>query len=174
MKKIICVLVMMVLMSVVGCGKIEKTITISKEKIQEAVNVKFPIDKNMILARVTMANPKVYFANENIGFICEYAGQALSKSVNITVDVQGKLVYNKDKGEFYLQNFEVIAYNVNSSANFEMNSEIRDGIVNILNNYMDKYPVYTLSKKDMKQRAAKRILKDIRVDGDNLLVMLSL
>lgn len=173
MKFLKLIMLSIILMSFVGCKVFEKTVVVHKSKIQDALDSKFPIEKNMVVMKHTLSDPKVYFSGENIGIKFNYKGMYLEKQIDANIDVAGKIFYNQKKGAFYLQNFDLVSFDVNEM-NFTTSNKLKNGLLNVLNNYIDKYPVYKLKQTDVKQNLAKLLLKDISVDGNNLVIRLSL
>jgi len=173
MKYLKLIILSIILISFVGCKIFEKTIIIPKTTIQGVLDSKFPIKKNMVLMKHTLSDPKVYFNGKNIGIKVNYKGMYLEKEIDADVDVAGKIFYNQKKGAFYLQNFDIVSFDVNDM-NFTPSDKLKNGLINVLNNYIAKYPVYKLKQGDVKQSLAKLLLKDVSVQGNNLVILLSL
>ena len=156
-----------------GCEKFQKDIIIPQTKIQEMVDHKFPFDKNIVIARLTLDSPSVYFKNENIGMKLNYFGNFLNKEVKGVVDFNGQLIYKKDKGAFYLSQFEIVEISINEN-NYSDMEKLKSSISNITTNYLDDYPVYRLNQKDFKQSLALLFLKEIKVNSSSLIITMGL
>lgn len=172
MKKIVLLLLVLTL-SFIGCGKFEKWIHISRDQIQRAINKKFPYDKNLIIANFKLDSPDIYFKETNVGMKLNYYGNFLNKEIEGLVDFNGELVYKQDKGAFYLRNFEIVDIVVNE-ANFSSKEKLKKTILNLVNNYLEDFPVYRLKPQDFKQNIAKLLLKNIVVQDDGIAILLSI
>jgi len=163
------------------CSKFQKNIIISKATIQETLEQKFPVDKNAVVARLTLLDPVVYFKENfkegfktdkaNIGLRLKYTGNFLEKEVSGNVDCNGFIIYKK--GKFYLADFEIVEFSVDEKE-FSSGGKLEKIIVKIVRNYIDSYPVYTLKQSDFKQNIARLLLKDITVSGENLNILIGI
>jgi len=172
MNKFILLLALFIL-TVSGCGKFEKEILISKKQIQEKLDARFPYDKNAVVARFTLDSARVYFKEDKIGFKLTFYGNFLSKEIRGQVDFNGKIIYKKENGAFYLNDFEIAEISVNES-NFSQKSNLEAVILKIIQNYLDDYPICTLKQDDFKQSVATLVLKSVSVRDDNLVVLIAL
>ncbi|MBN2310460.1 MAG: DUF1439 domain-containing protein [Candidatus Hydrogenedentes bacterium] len=154
-----------------GCGSVQKEIAIPKSTIQEMVDAKFPYDKNVVVARFTLRSPEIYLAEPNIGMKLAYSANFLSKKISGTVDFNGQIVYKAEEGAFYLSDFDIVEIAV-EQANFSDQAQLKDAIHEVVNNYLDGFPVYRLNPDDFKQNLSKLLLKDVRVHGDDVIVVL--
>jgi len=134
---------------------------------------KFPIDKNAVIARLTLDSPSVYFKKKNIGMKLHYYGNFLNKEITGCADFNGHLSYKRDKGAFYLTDFNIADIAVND-ANFSNKEKLRAVVLKILNNYLDDYPVYRLDQKDFKHNLAKLMLKNLNIVGESLVITLGI
>lgn len=166
--KIILVLIAVLLAS---CSKSEYKINISEQQVNKLVSEKFPYDKNIIVARLTLENPYVDFKDDRVDIKIEYKGNLLEKSISGSVNVDGDIIYNKEQGKFFLSNFEIKEIKMNSE-NIKDKKKVISSINKILINYFDKIPVYTLDSDDFKESLVKLFLKDIHSEEDNFIVTL--
>jgi hypothetical protein len=177
-KKLIIFLVSIGLVGIVlvilsKSGKFEREIVISQAQIQEIVDQKFPIEKNLGFAKINLESPSIYFKNENIGIRLNYSGSILKKSASGVVDINSQIIYRQDKGAFYLSNFNIDEIAINE-ASFSDKEKIKTTVSNVLSFYLDDYPIYTLKQKDFKQNLAKLLLKDVKVQGDALVLTMGI
>jgi len=154
-----------------SCKSFQKEIVIPRETIQTALDKKFPVDKNLIITRLTLKEPHVYFKNTNIGITLLYNGNFLEKEIEGNVDLNGHIRYKG--GALFIDSLEIVELTVNEKE-FSSNDKFRKGIINLVKNYLERYPVYTLKQSDFKQNVARLLLKDITTDEDNLKVTLGL
>jgi uncharacterized protein DUF1439 len=156
-----------------GCGSVEKSITIPRTTIQEMVDQKFPYDKNAVVARFTLTSPEIYLSDPNIGMKLKYSANLFNKEIAGMVDFNGKITYRPEEAAFYMTDFDIVEITVDQ-ANFSHQDKLKAGILKVVNNYLDGYPVYRLNQDDYKQNLGKVLLKSVRVKGDNVLVDLGL
>lgn len=154
-----------------ACGTFEKEIEIPRDEIQEMVDAKFPYDKNVILARLTLESPNIYFVEKNVGMKLNYSGKFIEKEINGTINFNGQIYYKPEKGAFYLNEFNIVEIIVDD-ANFSQKENLQKTVTQIIDNYLDDYPVYTLKPENFKQKLAKLFLKDVFVRNENLVVVI--
>jgi hypothetical protein len=158
---------------VINCGRFQKDIQIPKTTIQEMVDKKFPFDKNVVIARLTLDSPAVYFKDKNIGMKLNYYGNFLNKEIKGGIDFNGKITYRQKQGAFYLTDFNIVTITV-SDANFSNEEKLKTTILKITNNYLDDYPVYRLDQTDFKQNIAKLLLRDLKIEGEELVITMGI
>ncbi|MCP4599521.1 MAG: DUF1439 domain-containing protein [Proteobacteria bacterium] len=167
------VLILLSALVFIGCGTVKEEVSVSKSQIQEIVAKKFPYEKNAIIAKFKLHSPQVYFKDKNIGMKLEYVGSLLNKEIKGHIDFIGRITYRSKSAAFYLDNLQLVDITVDNSS-FSNKEKLKSIVSNILNNYMNDYPVYSLNPNDFKQNAAKLLLKDISVKGDSLVLTLSI
>lgn len=153
------------------CGKFQKEIFIPRTLIQDTLEKKFPYDKSAIFARLTLSEPFSYFVDTCIGIKLKYRGTFLDKEINGNLDLKGSIKY--EKGKFYLENFEIVELTMDEKE-FDSKGKLQKIIFNMINNYFECFPVYTLKQTDFKQNIAKMLLKNITVNGDSLCVLIGI
>lgn len=157
--------------TIIYCGKFQKEIFIPRTLIQNAVEKKFPYNKNAILARLTLSEPVTYLEDTSIGMRLKYKGSFLEKEIKGDLDFNGSIRY--EKGKFFLENFEIVELTMDEKE-FNSKGKLQKIIFNIIDNYFDCYPIYTLKQSDFKQNIAKMLLKDITVSGDSLCILIGI
>lgn len=171
MKKSLFLLSVIVTLFVSGCGNFHKTITIPKATIQGLIDKKFPVERNLIIARLKLETPSVYFKDQNIGIKMNYKGNFLTEEIHGSLDVNGRIAYKQDKGAFYLTDIYIEEFEVNG-LNLSKENKIKIVIQNIANNCLEKYPVYQLNQDKFKQKIAKIFLKELTVKEETVVVRL--
>lgn len=156
-----------------GCGAASKEVVISRSQIQAMVDKKFPFDANAVIARLTVDSPRVYFVGTNVGIEVHIQGGFMGTELEGTVDLNGRLTYEKEEGAFFLKDIEISEITVND-AGFRDTDRFKPIVAKMVTNYLDDFPVYRLDTDDSKQSIAKYLLKDIAVRGDTLVVTLGL
>ncbi|HOD52601.1 MAG TPA: DUF1439 domain-containing protein [Candidatus Hydrogenedentes bacterium] len=154
-----------------GCNAMHREITIPRARLQEMVDKKFPYDKNAVVARFKLDSPEVYFAGSNIGMKLNYYASLFDKELQGNADFNGRLAYKPEEGAFYLTDFDIVDITINQ-ANFSHEDQLKTAILKVVNNYLDGYPVYRLDEAGFKQKLGKLLLKEVRVEGESLIVVM--
>lgn len=159
--------------TLISCKQFQKEILISKEQIQSSLNEEFPYEKNAVLTKLTLNHAAVYFKDEKIGIKIDYFSSLLGENIKGIVDLKGKIRYNKENAAFYLHDLEIVNASMNES-NFSGKDKLGAIILEIVNNYLDDYPVYQLDQENFKENLAKFALKSVSVKDENIAVTLGL
>jgi hypothetical protein len=167
----VCTLGIAAAFVVCSCGNVEKEILIPRQKIQETVQKRFPIEHNALVARATLSPPQVYFQGQNTGVKLDYSANLLAKSLKGTVDFNGLLAYRGNEGAFYLENIVIESITAND-AKLSEEDTIWGVVKNLLSNYAAKNPVYVLNQDETREQVAKMLMKRIGVRDDHLVVVL--
>lgn len=154
-----------------GCGNFHKTIFIPRATIQGLIDKKFPIDRNLIIARLTLETPRVYFKDQNVGIKMNYKGNFLTDEIKGYFDVNGRIEYKQERAAFYLTDINIEEFEVNG-LNFSNSEKIKSVIQNIANNCLGMYPVYQLNQKNFSQKIAKVFLKELTIKDESLVIRL--
>ena len=171
MKKCLFLLSVIAVLFVNGCGHFNKTITIPRATIQGLIDKKFPIDKNLLIARFTIETPSVYFKDQNIGIKMNYKGNFLADEIKGYLDVNVRITYKQDKAAFYLTDMNIEEFEVNG-LNFSNVEKIKNVMQNIANNCLEKYPVYQLNQKNFSEKIAKIFLKELTIKEETIVIRL--
>lgn len=172
MKKMICAAIITML-AFLGC-QTEKEITISKSTIQKMTEKKFPIEKDSRLANIRLFSPQVFFINDCTGMTMQYSATLFIKEVGGTVSFKCKPVYRPENTSFYMNNFELTNITMNNVNSFIGKDQLMSLTSMIINGLFKDTPLYQLNPNDYKQNLAKMLLKGVSVNGDSLVLLLSL
>ena len=153
-----------------GCA-FRKELVIPRAKLQESVSKKFPYDKDVGIARLTVQSPEVYFKGKNIGLKAVYYGNLLEKDIEGSVDLNGSIVYTPETGTFYLHDLVLSDVTVNE-ANLLEKVSLQRIIDEIIRTYLDGFPIYRLDPHDYKQNLARLLVKDVFIRDDDLVIVL--
>lgn len=169
MKKVIIISVCMIF-AFSSCA-FQKEIIIPRAKIQELVSKKFPYDRNVLIARLSVQAPEVYFKEKRIGVKLSYYGNFLGEEIKGSADFNGNIIYKSQTGAFYLSDFIIsdIAFNEH---NFSGKDKLQKLIDSIISNYLNDFPIYRLNRDDFKQNLARLLIKDVFVRNDDVIIVL--
>lgn len=158
---------------VLGCGNSERKIVISQSQIQGVIAPHFPIEKNLMIATVQLLNPRVYLTGQQIGLKITYRSALLNRQLEGEADVRGQVRYEPTQGAFYLSGLQ-IAELTTTKGELSDKEQLINMILPYVRGYVEQYPVYQLNPADYKQNLAKVLMKDVRVEGQGLVITLSI
>lgn len=184
MKKIIVLLVIGLVIALAGtyfyfAGK-EYSIRLSESQIQSKLEKKMPLSKSVFLIiKVTLDNPRVKLENGssriNAGMdvLLNITVQKQSLPLGGSIDISGGIKYNPETAQFFLT--DPIIENLKIQGLPEKHSnKANKALSKVLAEFYKKNPIYTLKAKDAKKAAAKLLLKNVIVDGKELVVTLGI
>ncbi|MFH2012769.1 MAG: DUF1439 domain-containing protein [Pseudomonadota bacterium] len=149
----------------------QKEIIIPRAKIQEVVSQKFPFDRNILIANLTVKAPEVYFKGKSIGLKLSYNGNFLEEELEGSADFNGNIIYKSQTGAFYLGDLIISDITVNEH-NFSEKNKLQKLIDDIISNYLDDFPVYRLNPDDFKENLARLLVKDVFIRNDDVIIVL--
>ena len=180
MKKIFLLLVLVIMAAAgyFGWQFVQKgfSIDITQEQIQAQLTPKFPIQKNILLANITLSDPKVTLKESSdrvfIGANVAVTVPTQPKASGATT-LSGKVVYAPEQGAFVLSDMRVEELKVPgvSSQILEKASAL---ISEVGAQVLNRFPIYTLDPNDRTQKLAKSVLKSVNVVNGKLRVSLGI
>lgn len=184
MKKPAIVLLMIFITALAGTfyyfsGK-EYVIRLSESDLQSKLEEKLPLTNTyLFIIQITLENPRVHLENGSTK-----VGAGLDVIFNITVgknprplggtiDVSGGVVYLEETGQFFLTE-PVIENLIVQGVPSKYTKKVNTALSKALAEYYKTNPIYSLSSLDMKQTAAKLVLKNVIVENQELVVTLGI
>ena len=158
------------LINILNCFHIQKEIKFDKEYLQEKLDKKFPIKKNLILMKIDLFNP-ILFLDNLIEIKINFKVGILKNQYEGILKVKGDLKYSKETSSFYFNDFQIIEIK-SEKLDKEITLKFKNTTNKLLNTYFKNYPVYTLDDKDFKHSLAKLILSEIKIEKDKLIIVL--
>lgn len=158
----------------------EYAIRISQQQIDAKLSEKLPFTKTYLsIFQLTLDNPRVELLADS-GRI--RAGLDLTLNVKINgrekplggaVDASAHLKYVASEGQFYLADPVIEQLSIQGLPE-KYRDKARAVTELALTEYYKKHPVYRLKPGDVKQAAAKLVLRDVAVENDALVITLGL
>ncbi|GGC06226.1 hypothetical protein GCM10011352_35580 [Marinobacterium zhoushanense] len=141
---------------------------------------KLPLTKTyLFIIDVTLQHPRVELIDGS-GRIAGGMDVELNVRVNEnpeplggSIDISGGVSYMADEGKFFLTDPVVENFSVQGLAE-SIKPKVNKAIEKALSEYFSKNPIYTLKKTDLKQAAAYAVLKNVSVEGKDLVVVLGI
>jgi hypothetical protein len=180
MKKVVLVLVLVVVAAAAyfGWKFMQKgfTIEITQQQIQSQIDPKFPIQKNYLLANVTLSDPKVVLKDTSdrvfVGATVTVTVPTQPKGTGSTV-MSGKVIYDRDQGAFLLNDMKVEELKIQGVPDKTV-AQAREIVSTAGAQVLNRFPIYKLDQSDRAQKLAKGLLKSVDVAGGKLRVTLGL
>lgn len=155
-------------------------VRIPEQQIRQKLAEKLPLQKTYLyLFELTLENPRVDLLEDSgriaagLDIRVRIKGGGEDRVLRGTVDASGSLRYAAAEGQFYLAEPEIEKLSV-SGLPEKRTAQIRSVIETALGEYYAEHPVYRLNTDDIKQATAKMVLKNVSVDGDDLVVTMGL
>ena len=184
MKKVILVLTGTLIVLVAGTyyhfsGR-EFVIRLSESELLEKLDQKLPLTKTYLMfIQVTLENPRIHLENGT-----NRARIGLDVVLNITlnddlkpvggiVQTSGGICYAAEKGQFILTNPVIENLDVQGIPQ-AYTTKAKKALTEALGEYYSRHPLYTLRVTDMKQAAARMVLKDAAVENKELVITLGI
>lgn len=148
------------------------TLEFTEAQLQEKIDAMMPLEKKRLLFTIVISDPalKLLQGEDRLNVRANLSvkvpgGVTGSGKVNIT----GKLRYDKDKGEFYLDEPVINEMHVDKVPD-NYQAQIKSLTQKSVEKAMARKPVYKLKDDNVKQKLAKSTLQSVRVDGGKLIV----
>lgn len=187
MKKISITILALILLIITAIGGLffyysgkEYVFRFSESQIQEKLNTKLPLTKTYLLIfQLTLDNPRVNLTNNS-----KRVGAGLDVILNIkignetkplggAIDISGGVTYLPDQGKFFLTDPIVERVAIQGIPE-KYSGKVNLILTKALAEYYADHPIYSLRATDIKQAAAKLLLKNVVVEDHELVVTLGI
>lgn len=155
-------------------------IRIPEQQIRQRLAEKLPLRKTYLyIFELTLENPRVDLREDSGRIVAgldirvRIRGGAEDRVLHGTVDASGSLRYAAAKGQFFLAAPKIEQLSI-AGLPEERTAQVRAVLETALAEYYADHPIYRLKTGDVKQAAAKLVLKDVAVDGNELVVTMGL
>ena len=155
-------------------------VIITQKQIDDALQKKFPVTKtHLLIFRIIYSNPRLRLLPESnrieVGLDAEVNIKILNESKKLagTVLVTSALAYRNETKQFFLSSPEINKLGIQGIPQQYLD-KVTDFASNAAREYLQEFPVYTLTAKDTKTAAAKLLLKDVQVKSSEVHVTLGL
>ncbi|MCB1553265.1 MAG: DUF1439 domain-containing protein [Xanthomonadales bacterium] len=152
----------------------------SEAQIRDTLSAKLPVSRRYFFVfEVTLDHPRVTLVD---GSDRVSAGLDVLLNIHVngqpmplggTVDVSGGVRYDPNQGAFFLAEPRIDALRIQGIPD-RYTAKVSAVMADALGDFYRERPVYTLSRADAKQAAARLVLKDVRVSRKTLIVTLGL
>ncbi len=183
MKKVLIVTLLLVLVIAGGLLYVRSepfNIVITQTQIDAALQKKFPVTKtHLLISRITYANPHLTLLPDSnrieVGLNAEVNIKIANESKKLggTVLVTSALAYRNETKQFFLSTPQINNLEIQGIPQQYL-EKVTNFASSAAREYLQEFPVYTLTAKNAKTAAAKLLLKDVQVRGSEIHVKLGL
>ncbi|MGI9325060.1 MAG: DUF1439 domain-containing protein [Pseudomonadales bacterium] len=156
----------------------EYTFEFTEPELLEKLSQKLPLERTYLLIfQVVLDNPRLQLTDGSDRVL---AGLDVTLNIRIgseplplggSVDVSGGVRYDDTMGEFYLDDPVIEDLSIQGVPT-EYSGRVDNILTKAIAQYYADRPIYTLNESDVKQSAAKLLLKDVTVQDRVLIVTL--
>jgi hypothetical protein len=172
---IIIIIILVVLIYLFFSGR-EHTIKITEAQLQDKLRKRLPLNKDyFFIFEVTLENPRVSLKNGRkkilvgLDIILNIKINREPKPLTGSIEVSGGVKYDAEKGQFFITDPAVENLKAKGIPD-KYTDKVNKALSKILTGYYATHPIYTLKTTDMKQTAAKLVLKNVDIH-DNILII---
>jgi Protein of unknown function (DUF1439) len=158
----------------------EYVVRIPEKQLQEKLQEKLPISKSyFFIFQVTLDNPRVELTNGNdrinagLDVVLNIKLGGEEKPLGGSLDASGSIRYEPESGQFYLTDPNIEQFSIQGIPEKHI-SKATTVMEQALTEYYASHPIYTLKVGDIKQAAAKLVLKSVLVENKELVVVLGI
>jgi hypothetical protein len=155
-------------------------VSISETELREKLAERMPFTKTYaLLLQVTLDNARVSLIEGSdrvgIGLDVVLNLRIGSEPLNLggSIDVSGGIAYRASDGQFFLTDPLIEQLQVQGVPE-KYRERVREAVTRALAEYYATHPVHTLKAADLKQAAARMLLKDVVVTDRQLVITLGL
>jgi len=158
----------------------EYIIRINETQIREKLQSKLPLTKRyFLIVELTLDNPRVSLKN---GSSRVYAGLDAILNIKInqhpeplggTIDISSGVRYITETGEFFLADLKIESLQIQGIPE-KFQSKVNQAISVALTEYLQKNPIYTLKRTDLKKATVRAVLKRVSVENRELVIVLGI
>ncbi|UHQ55062.1 MULTISPECIES: DUF1439 domain-containing protein [Microbulbifer] len=158
----------------------EVELRISEAQILETLESNLPLTRTyLVIFDLTLDNPRIALnaetgrVNAGLDITLDIKSREGSKGYRGAADVSGVPSFVAENGEFYLQQIVVENLEIEGMDDKQL-ARARNAVQVALTEYYRNHPIYRLKDNSARQRLARMALKDINIEGNELVVTLGL
>lgn len=174
MKKLLLSLCLLMLSSM--AFSLSYTMEVSEKELQKKVQAFMPLTQKNNMVSVTLNNPVIDLMKDTnkVGLKSNIDATALGGiKGNGIIDVAGNIIYNKDKGAFFLQNIEVLDFK-SEKINDSYKEIVKVLAQQLLNTALKANPVYQFDTSKTEGQVAKASFKSVKIRDEKLLLKMGM
>lgn len=169
------ILLTLLLSSHLAFAFISQTIEITQQQLQTQLTNLGPLRHQESFITVSVTEPKALLTegSDKLGFsgIVETVLFGNMKA-NANVELRGNVIYRAEQGAFFMSDIEVISL-ISEQIPPQQLPNVKRIVASMMNQLLDKQPVYVLNEAKTEEKLAKAILKEVNIKNGKLLLTLS-
>lgn len=151
-------------------------VRITNAQLQQQLAERFPVERSiLLLLQWRLANPSLVFLPEQqrigLGLDLHLNLRVEGEDLGGRVELETALRYDDAQGAFFLVEPSITKLAVRGVPESYV-MRLQENLRKTLDEYFSQRPIYTLDPRDMKQGAARLILRDVRIERDEIIVVL--
>jgi hypothetical protein len=158
----------------------EYEIRLTEEQIRAKLSERMPIRKDyLIIFEVILDNPRVSLVDGTnriaggLDVVLNIGLKSEKLPLGGTLDVSGGVRYEPDTGRFFLTEPVIERFAVQGVPE-QYTEKVNKVLTKALGEYYSNHPIYTLSAFDLKQGAARLLLKSVVIESKQLVITLGI
>lgn len=156
------------------------TVNIPEARLKEKLGEKLPLTKTyLFILEVTLGNPRVSLAEGSrkidvgLDVVLNIKINRGLKPLGGSIDMSVGVRYEPEKGQFFLT--DPVIENLKIQGIPDKYTDTADrALSKAISGYCETNPIYTLKTSDIKQAAAKLVLKDVYIHNKELVIKLGI
>lgn len=156
----------------------EMEIIVTEQQVQQAVAGSFPMTRKIMqVTDLKLESPRINLDAKlnrvNARLETRLHLQGIPIPVKGHIVASGQLDYHPATATFTLRDIEIIKIEVKGLPN-TLENRVRDGVTIFTKEALGAVPVYRLSETEFKERAAKLVLKKVRVEQGKMVLTMGM
>ena len=147
-------------------------ITISEQRLQQAVEAQFPIERSIGPLSAGLVNPRVNLGDGRILFDADAKVNALIQEFTGSAGISTDIRYDPDTASFYLTDPAVETVTIQDAPVEGLNAIQSGPVADLVKERLNNIAVYKLDSGDAAQSAASLVLKNVAFSDDGLVITL--
>ena len=156
------------------------TVRITQAQISEQLATRFPIERTvLLLLRWRLTDPQVTFLPERqrvvVGLDAHLNARLDGQRDDLggRIEVETALRYDPERGAFFLVDPVITKLAIEGIPEAHV-MRVQDSARSLLIEAFNQFPVHTLRRADLAQGTARKVLKDVRIEDEAIVVVLGL
>ena len=152
--------------------KREYVLELDQAQLQKSLDAAFPVEKTyLVIIKIDLSDPAValHESSDRIRFAVSVGVgvPGINGRLRGRAELSGRIRYEPDHGAFYAEEPTVEQLSVHGLPDRYVD-KTRGAVAWAVKGVLESRPVYTLKTGDVRQSAARLLLKDVRVSGGKL------
>jgi hypothetical protein len=154
-----------------GCAG--RQVKIPRASVQKKVEKKFPIERNVVVARAKLYKPEVHLEDGEVGIRTKFRATLLNREVKGKADVRGTVAYDHEKKQFFVEDLHIVDV-VTPRFKLSALGDLKNLVGELVAKRIEGMVVYTMDESKRKERYAATRIEKVEIDEENDLLIITL